>query len=206
MLPVILVGATLLLTASIYLLRVREFVLIGQVPALAGLCYSWLRIAEGESLTLPLLMVMIATLGLAHWWRWQRNHLTRDWANRHSARMVPLCAEGIFSAGLIIQLINWLGVVGDLQRQWLWLGPLLALAIMGYGALTRAAFLAALGQVFLYIGCFWSLSVFLPHIFIIHGDVDGGEVPMLLTLAPIGGLLLTGLVIIAALRIGQAGQ
>ena len=205
MLPVILVGATLLLTASIYLLRVREFVLIGQVPALAGLCYSWLFIAEGESLTLPLLLVMIATLGLAHWWRWQRNHLTRDWANRHSARMVPLCAEGIFSAGLIIQLINWLGVVGDLQRQWLWLGPLLALAIMGYGALTRAAFLAALGQVFLYIGCFWSLSVFLPHIFIIHGDVDGGEVPMLLTLAPIGGLLLTGLVIIAALRIGQAG-
>ncbi|MCP3691641.1 MAG: hypothetical protein GY917_05575, partial [Planctomycetaceae bacterium] len=131
MLPVILIGSTLLFTASFYLLRVREFVLVGQVPALAGLCYSWLFIAEGESLTLPLLLVMIATLGLAHWWHWQRNHLTRDWANRNTARMVPLCVEGIFSAGFIIQLFNWLEVRdGETlaivmflkQQQWLWLG------------------------------------------------------------------------------------
>ncbi|MFP6873463.1 MAG: DUF2339 domain-containing protein, partial [Verrucomicrobiales bacterium] len=201
-LPVILVGATLLFTASFYLLRVREFVLIGQVPALAGLCYSWLFIAEGKSLTLSLLLVMIATLGLAHWWRWQRDCLTKEWVNRKTARMVPLCAEGIFSAGLIIQLLSWLCLGRELQQQWLWLGPLLALALMGYGALTRAAFLTALGQVFLFIGCFWSLSVFLPHI---YGDVDGGEVPMLSTLAPIGGLLLTSPAIIAALRIEQVG-
>jgi hypothetical protein len=188
--PIILIGATLLFTASFYLLRVREFVLIGQVPALAGLCYSWLFIAEGESLTLLLLLVMIATLGLAHWWRWQRHHLTRDWANRDTARMVPLCAEGIFSAGLVIQLLNWLCLGRDLQQQWLWLGPLLALVILGYGALTRAAFLAALGQVFLFIGGFWSLSVFLPHI---YGDVDGGEVAMFSTLAPVAGLILSNL-------------
>jgi hypothetical protein len=198
--PVILIGATLLFTASFYLLRVREFVLIGQVPALAGLCYSFLFIAEGPSLALPLLLVMIATLGLAHWWRWQRDHLTKDWANRNIARMVPLCAEGIFSAGLIIQLLNWLCLGRDLQQQWLWLGPLLALVFLSYGALTRAAFLAALGQGFLLIGCFWSLDVFLPHI---YGDVDGGEVAMFSTLAPVAGLILSNLALSMVLTRGE---
>ena len=184
MLPVILIGATLLLTASIYLLRVREFVLIGQTPALLGLGYCLIDTAPGETLSMPLLLIMIATLALIHWWRWQRDHVTVGLINRDAVRPVLLWAEGVFSAGLIIQLLKWLCFGRELQQQWLWLGPLLALSLIGYGALTRAPFLAVLGQVFLWIGCLFSLDLF-------SGNVGDGQMLILPALAPIAGLILS---------------
>ena len=188
MLPVILIGATLLLTASIYLLRVREFVLIGQVPALLGLGYSLIETAQGETLSMPLLLIMIATLALIHWWRWQRNRFTEG-VNRDAVRATPLWLEGIFSAGFIMHLLNWLCFGRDLQQQWLWLGPLLALSLIGYGTLTRAPFLAVLGQVFLWIGCLFSLDLFSGNEITGVGD---GQMHVIPALAPIAGLILSG--------------
>ena len=155
---VILAGAALLFTASFYLLRVREFVLFGQVPVMVALVFSLLYLVPTASISTPLLLLMAVALVLVHWWRWQRHFITEGWGSEVAGRTIPLCIEGVLSAGVILQILKWLVDGYDLQQQWVWIGPLLALAIIVYGALTRAPFLAAFGQVFLWMGLFFSLE------------------------------------------------
>ena len=72
----ILLAATGLLAASVYALRLREFVILGLAPAAMGLLFS-LDLAEHTSgFGWPLLTTSALTLGLAHWWRWQGKTLT----------------------------------------------------------------------------------------------------------------------------------
>ena len=100
--PVILLSATALFCASVYFLRLREFVLLGQAPALVGLLWAIGSATQTAEFTWPLLFALLVSLGLAHWWRWQGKTLGICGTAGGLARSIALVAEGVFSGGVIL--------------------------------------------------------------------------------------------------------
>ena len=152
--PLALAVEALALTFSIYLLRLRELVLLGQGFLLLGQ-FAWLlRFILPSTLPPwwnPALMIAV-TLGLSHWWQRQKVLMTDSRG--------PLCWQGVYALAIVGVLYFWLNPLVDAPA-WLTLTSLLAVGITVYGVFTRMWFLAAFGQIFLLISgaqFVWQLS------------------------------------------------
>jgi uncharacterized membrane protein len=140
--PVVLALEALVLTLSIYVLRVREMTVFGQtflLVAQAAWIVRALAIVPAVPWWNPALLIAI-TLGLSHWWQRQtiipvRQGLSRFWM-------------GAYSLAVVGVLYGWLQPRFSAPT-WLALTAALAVAITLYGVLTRAWLLAVSGQLFL---------------------------------------------------------
>jgi len=137
--PLALAVETLVLTFSIYLLRLRELVLLGQGCLLLGL-FAWaIRFLQPDASPPwwnPALMIAI-TLGLSHWWQRQ----TRIPLDRRALTFwLGVCALAIVGLAYF-----WLKPLVNAPA-WLVLTSLLGVGITAYGVFTRAWMLAAAGQ------------------------------------------------------------
>ncbi len=144
MFPLVLGIETLALTASIYLLRVRELALMGQMfLVLAHL--SWLA-RFSDPLTPPpwwnpALLIGI-TLAVSHWWEKQKAITIRQEAG--------LIFQTIYAVTLVVITLNWLRP--DFTAEgWIAITSLLALVVTAYGVKTRLWPLAACAQIFLLV-------------------------------------------------------
>ncbi len=151
--PAILLAASGLFCASAYLLRVREFVLLGQAPALLGVIFSMGVASASPAFSWPLAIALIGTLGLGHWWRHGRESFFSCCPDREPVRSVPIIAEAAFSAAAMLLLLVWIHAGIAFGVSWLLVGSLLAAGLVGYGVVTRAPFVACFGQVFLAVAC-----------------------------------------------------
>jgi hypothetical protein len=205
--PTILLATTVLFTGSVYRLKIREFLLLGQAPALLGLLLTLGLAVSASEFTWPLLCALALTLGQAHWWRWQRDQFSvycPSWARSTHRSNVPLAnrltviIEIIFSVGFVLQLLVWLSVVGvELDQKWLWLGSLLTVGMTLYSVLTRARFIGLFSQVYLLVSCWVIFKI----------CIEGSDEYPTLTLIPIATMYLMNLGIpIAIARIGQVPE
>src|ERR1019366_6097672 len=142
--PLALAVEALALTFSIYLLRLREMVLLGQGYLLLGQ-FAWLwhfiQPLASPPWWNPALMIAV-TVGLSHWWQRQKVLVVDSRA--------PLFWQGFYALALVGVLYFWLNpLVG--APAWLMLTSLLAVGITAYGVFTRVWFLAAFGQIFLLV-------------------------------------------------------
>ena len=152
--PLALAVEALALTFSIYLLHLREMVLLGQGYLLLGQ-FAWLWYFVQSSASPPWwnpALIIAITVGLSHWWQRQKV-LAADspW---------PWLWQGFYALALVGVLYFWLNpLVGP--PAWLALTSLLAVGMTVYGVFTRTWFLAAFGQVFLLVSgaqFVWQLS------------------------------------------------
>lgn len=203
--PTILLATTVLLTGSVYWLKIREFLLLGQVPAVLGLLLSLGFAFSASAFTWPLFCASALMLSQAHWWRWQRDQFSGccpSWARSTHRSNVPLAnrltviIEIIFSVGFVLQLLVWLGVVGvEFDQKWLWLGALLTVGMTLYSVLTRARFIGLFSQVYLLVSCWVMFKICIE---------PNPKQYATLTLIPIATMYLMNLGIpIAIARIGQ---
>ena len=184
-LPVSLIGMGGALAASVYWLRVREFVLLGQVPAAFGLASAIEAAGSVAEFDWALAVALAMALGLAHWWGWQRERLISCCADPEEARPIARLAEGVFSGGVILMLLVWIYTNLEMGSEWLVLGSLMSVGIAIYGLLTRAPFVAVFAQVFLAMACLVQVDICLT------GSPDHS----IRALVPIATLLLTNLVL-----------
>ena len=148
----VLAGTALLLTASVYVLRVRALPWIAQLFLFCAGLY-WL--AAHAMWTAPMmtptawntLTVLGSTLALGHWWQWQRT--TKD-ASRLTGRVhAPAAADALLA---VVMLGVWLQPHAPWgEAGWMAEAALLSLAVLGYGLLTRYPALAAAGQCLLLV-------------------------------------------------------
>jgi hypothetical protein len=162
-----LAAEALALTASIYLLRVREVTLLGQLLLIAGHCVWQVNLFSHGAPTWwnPVLMIGM-TLGLGHWWQKQKVLAART----------GLALQLLLSLLFVLLICSWLGRESS-NTTWLMLSCLLAVAVTAYAAVTRAWLLAACAQLFLLPG-FWLFLQQLTH--------EGG--PRFAALTPIAAL------------------
>ncbi len=143
--PAVLAVEGLLLTFSIYLLRVREIALFGQgYVALAQLV--WLfnsALAEGPAPPWwdPALLIFVL-LVLSHWWQ-------RQTVLELRLQFEILC-QGLYALAIIGVLYFWFSPKVDAPI-WLALTSLFAVGLTAYGVWTRAWLLAACGQIFMLV-------------------------------------------------------
>jgi uncharacterized membrane protein len=140
--PVVLAIIALALTASIYVLRVREFAVLGQgFLLLAHLI--WLSRNVGFTPTPPWwnpILLLAITLGLSHWW--QRQKVVA------SATAFGVGCQIAFALAIVGVACVWLEPLMSAPH-WLAFTSLLALAVTAYGVFTRAYPLAVSAQIFL---------------------------------------------------------
>ncbi|TAK93019.1 MAG: DUF2339 domain-containing protein, partial [Verrucomicrobia bacterium] len=176
--PVALLIEALVLTASIYFLRVRELALLGQTLVLAAHCV-WqynLSVHGAPPWWNPVLMIGM-TLGLGHWWQKQKTLSANSPA--------PFVFQLALSLLLVILACTWLGRECS-EATWLALSCGLAVAVTAYAAATRAWLLAACAQLFL-----------LPSGWLFVQQLQNAGEPKLAALAPIAAL---GLLSFAAVQ------
>jgi len=148
--PLALGIETLVLTASIYLLRVRELALMGQLFLIIA-HIAWLA-RFSDPLTPPpwwnpVLLIGI-TLAVSHWWQRQTTIVIRPQAS--------LIFQLLYAAALVPLVLNWLSP-NFTSEGWIAVTSLLALIITGYGVRTRLWPLAACAQLFLFVSC-WQFA------------------------------------------------
>jgi hypothetical protein len=139
-LPLVLAAEAVVLTFSIYLLRIREITLLGQfflVFAQIAWLFHFLNITPPWWNPLAILAV---TIGLSHWWQHQKILVI--------SRNIFVCYSTIFALAAIAVVLVWLHPLMNAPA-WLALTSLLAVAATVYGVATRAWPLAACGQIFL---------------------------------------------------------
>ena len=172
-LPLVLAAETMMLTASIYLLRVREITLLGQFfLIIAQLAWLTHFLNHTPPWWNPLTLIA-GTVGLSHWWQHQKRVALSD-ANL-------MCYSAVFALAVVGVLITWLHPLVQ-PPTWLALTSLLAVAMTIYGVATRAWPLAICGQIFLAI----SIWEFIQELF---GDRPEWFVP----LAPLAVLTILSL-------------
>ena len=144
----LLAGAAVLLTASIYLLRLRALPWLAQVfLASAGL--HWLA-SYGNLIGLhaapPVwnpLVLLASTLALGHWWQWRR-------ATGTDPRVRAWGAAELDAVFAVILLNFWLRQHTPWENAgWMAEAALLSMVILGYGVVTRYQALAEAGQLLL---------------------------------------------------------
>ena len=148
--PLVLGIETILLTASIYLLRVRELALMGQLFFIIA-HIAWL-VRFSDPLTPPpwwnpVILIGI-TLGVSHWWQRQTVIVIRPQAS--------LIFQTLYAAALVPLVLNWLSPHFTAEG-WIAVTSLLALIVTGYGVRTRLWPLAACAQLFLLVSC-WQFA------------------------------------------------
>ena len=199
--PTILLATTVLFTVSVYRLKIREFVLLGQAPGAIGLLFA-LGLAGKTSeftwpLFLPLFCAFVLTLGQAHWWRWQRDRLIDCCPDGPLAKRLPMIIEAVLSGGFVLSLLLWLHVGVDLDHKWLWVGALVSVSMTVYAVFTRARFVGLFSQVYLLMSCWVMFKI------CIEGD-DKYDEYAILALIPIVTMYLMNIAVpIAIAQIGQ---
>jgi uncharacterized membrane protein len=142
--PLALAVEALVLTFSVYVLRVREFAMLGQ-GCLVIAQFAWLIRFSAENPSPPWwnpALLIVITLVLSHWWQ-RQNILV-------AGKELSFSWQGIFALLLIAVLYSWL----EPQFQapdWLAFTSLLAVGITAYGVFTRAWLLALSAQMFLMV-------------------------------------------------------
>jgi hypothetical protein len=142
-LPLVLAAEAIVLTFSIYLLRVREITLLGQFfLVFAQVAWLFHFLAITPPWWNPLVIIAV-TVGLSHWWQHQKTlAISREIFNVYSA---------LFALATVAVAIIWLHPLVSAPA-WLALTSLLAVAVTIYGVATRAWLLAICGQIFLVAG------------------------------------------------------
>ncbi len=165
-----LMGAGLLLTLSVHVLRTREITLFAQGYLFLAHGF-WLGSGGGWS-ALPAwrpVLLLLGTLAVIHWW-------TRQTVLGH--RKLAETLETGYALAVVALLYSWLH--GHFaEPQWLLVSSALALAVTTYGALTRAWRLAAAGQCFALVAA----AGFAQHLQVPHPE-------WAFALAPIAMLLI----------------
>ncbi len=143
----LLVGAAMLLSASIYVLRVRALPLLAQAFLVAAhvhwlaayVLQDWNRWQAMPPVWNPLAL-LVGTLALGHWWQWRR---TADGVRRHATPEVAIL-DAVLA---VVLLYFWLRPhrPGP-DAGWMAEAALLSLVVLGYGVGTRYRALAAAGQ------------------------------------------------------------
>jgi hypothetical protein len=152
-LPLVLAAEAVALTFSIYLLRLREITLLGQLFLILAQIAWLFHYATATPPWWNPLLVIAATLGLSHWWQHQKTiAISRNFFACYST-MFALAAVGV--------ALVWLHPLVS-APSWLVLTSLLAVAVTAYGLLTRAWMLAICGQVFLAVST-WEFLQQLTH-------------------------------------------
>ena len=139
-LPLALAAEAVVLTFSIYPLRVREIALLGQF-FLVSAQLAWL--VHFLTMTPPWwnpFAVIAVTVGLSHWWQHQKV-LT-------ISKETFFVYSSLFALAAVAISIVWLLPLVSASA-WLALAGLLAVAVTVYGVATRAWALAICGQIFL---------------------------------------------------------
>ena len=151
--PTILLGTSVLFMVSVYRLKIREFVLLGQVPSAIGLLFALGLAGKTSEFTWPLFCAFVLTLGQAHWWRWQRDRLIGCCPDGPLAKRLPMIIEAVLSVGFVSSLLVWLHVGVELGHYWLWVGALVSVGMTVYAVFTRARFVGLFSQVYLLMSC-----------------------------------------------------
>jgi len=141
--PLVLAVETLVLTASIYAIRIRELALLAQgflVLAQMLWLFDHMKSQVPVPWWNPAVLVAI-TLALGHWW--QRQTILKIESPGGSQAM-----QGIYSLAVVGVAFVWLRPEFA-PESWLALTSLLAVGLTLYAALTRFWFLAAAGQLFI---------------------------------------------------------
>jgi uncharacterized membrane protein len=148
--PLALAGEALLLTASIYVLRVRELTLLGQLLLFIA-HLLWLARFVDSTLPPPWwnpLALIGITLALSHWWQ-KQNAITLNPA-------IGRIFQALYALALLVILHLWLEPHFTADG-WIALTGLLALGVTCYAVLTRLWWLAAAAQLFLLLSC-WAFA------------------------------------------------
>ena len=206
----ILLTATALFTGSVYRLKIREFLLLGQVPGAIGLLLALSLAGSASEFTWPLFCALVLTLGQAHWWRWQRDRLIDCCPDGPLAKRLPMIIEAVLSGGFVLSLLVWLHVGVDLDHKWLWVGALVSVGMTVYAVFTRARFVGLFSQVYLLMSC-WimfkicieGLPAWLPFV----ASLGQSDEYATLALIPIATMYLMNIGIpVAIARIGQVPE
>jgi hypothetical protein len=168
-----LAGETLVLTASVYWLRVREVAWLGQLPLIAGHAVWQLNLAgHGAPPWWNPVLLIGMTLGLGHWWQRQK--------------ILPGQTRLALQLGLsllfVLLVCAWAGSASA-GVTWLVLSGLFAVGVTAYAVATRAWGLAACAQLFL-LPALW---LFLRHL----TRAGGAGLPALAPIAALGALSLS---------------
>ncbi len=168
--PVALAVEAAALTFSIYLLRVREITLLAQLLLLLAQGI-WLARATGLLPATPTwqhLVIIGISLGLSHWWQRQK----------FLAVGAPVRSlwPALYALAIVGVLYFWLHKNAS-DSQWLALTAVLAVGTTAYGVFTRSWWLAAAGQIFMFISA---------GIFVLQ--MADQQPPLLLPLVPIAAL------------------
>jgi len=199
--PTILLATTVLFTVSVYRLKIREFVLLGQVPGAIGLLFALSLAGKTSEFTwplfLPLFCAFMLTLGQAHWWRWQRDRLIDCCPDGPLAKRLPMIIEAVLSGGFVLSLLVWLHLGVGLDHKWLWVGAVVSVGMTVYAVFTRARFVGLFSQVYLLMSCWVMVNI----------CMDGGDEYAILALIPIVTMYLMNIGIpVAITRIGRVPE
>jgi uncharacterized membrane protein len=142
--PLFLALEAVLLTASTYVLRIREVTLFGQgylVVAQLAWFVNWMELGSSPPWWQPLLVIGIS-LALSHWWQHQKilpveNQLRLAW-------------QYVYALATVGVLYCWWSARVQ-PAPWLVLSSALALGLTAYGVLTRAWAVALCGQLFVVV-------------------------------------------------------
>ena len=149
----VLAGAGVLLTASVYALRVRAVPFYGQAFLLAAFLHRFAEDAFAgpagpAAPTWSLATLLLATLVTGHWWqaRWPWT----DGRLRPSRNLAAVFAGGNAALAVLL-LCDWLraGLGGPMADGWAAVAAALSLVVLGYGIRTGYRPLAVAGQALL---------------------------------------------------------
>ncbi len=144
--PLALALEAVVLTASVYVVRVREFAFLGQGLLILG-HIAWLaRFVDPNNLPPwwnPLAMIGL-TLALSHWWQRQKT------VSAQSAASTVL--QTVYAVAIVVMTLVWLEPKSS-PGNWMVTTSLLALGVTAYGVFARAWPLAACAQLFLVVSC-----------------------------------------------------
>ena len=151
---------------SHYFLRIRELTLLGQIPFVFVAAFSLNFIANQESI-FQIISILVLTLCFIHWWKIQ-GHLILN-PDDHNTRLlkIPSIIEACYSVVIVAQIFSW-SISTTMNKAsnnevWLWLGPLLAMALMIYSIATKLKYLGALSQLFLGFSCLIQINICLER-------------------------------------------
>jgi uncharacterized membrane protein len=151
--PLVLAIEGVLLTLTIYVLRIREITFFSQgylVLAQLAWVWNWIDLGHAVPWSNPALLIALS-LGLSHWWQKQK-------ALKVPAEMA-LFWQGVYALAIVGLLYFWLSPKVE-ASEWLVLTAGLAIGLTAYGVITRAWFVASVGQLFVAV----SVARFAQHI------------------------------------------
>ncbi len=193
----ILLAATALFTGSVYRLKIRELVLLGQVPGVIGLFFALGLAGKASEFSWPLCCALVIALSQAHWWRWQRDRLIDCCPDGPLANRLPMIIEAVLSGAFVLSLLVWLHAGVELQHEWLWVGALVSVGMTVYAVFTRARFVGLFSQVNLLMSCWVMVEL----------CVGSKDSHALFALIPIVTMYLMNIAIpVAIARIGQVPE